>query len=263
MNQDECSILILGCDKYKNVLRISADFFSRNWADCPFPIYVGLEKEKIKFNNAVILNSEKKSWGARVIDYLNRIKTKFVMIILDDFVIEQKVETDIVLEYLNLMGEDHNIANIAFVDIFDKDNRPTSVPHLMKRKAKGDYLINMQIGIWDKDFLAGILDENFTPWEAELYGSIRARKYSNKRTFLCLDDDNNMPIKYNRGWLIVQGKWNANEIIRLNLYDYSSLFFDGKRIQYDDFEKVKLSFRIKRRFGIEFRKALSNVGIYI
>jgi hypothetical protein len=104
--------------------------------------------------------------------------------------------------------------------------------------------------------------EDEAPWQTELYGSIRARKLKDKE-FLCLPTDENSPYKYGRGWLMVRGAWNGNEIIRLNLQNYTKDIFDGKDIIYSNFMPISLHKRIVRRMGILYRQLLSDINIYI
>ena len=99
-------------------------------------------------------------------------------------------------------------------------------------------------------------------WQAELYGSIRARK-NKDRKFLYLKDDDMMPYKYNRGWLVVKGSWNANEIKRLKLEKYVKDFLDGKNILYDNFGRISKIQSAKIRIGVGSRKILSHIGFYM
>lgn len=262
--KENCSILVLSCDKNINVVKIFLDFFWKNWPECNYPLYIGLEKEKADFEKATTILSEKNAWSQRVKEYLEHIDSDHVLLILDDFIIEKKVDDSTIDKVLHIMEEQNNIANIALADIYDKRNQLTEFEHLRERKWNGNYLVNMQIGIWKKDILLLLLKNNESPWQTELYGSIRARKLKRYR-FLCLDSDKHMPIKYNRGWLLVRGAWNGNEIKRLKLENYGELLFDGKDILYLEYGKIRIPFgkRCLRRMGICLRQVLSYLGVYL
>lgn len=39
----KCSMLVLSCDKNVGVLKIFFDFLRKNWPDCPYNVYLGME----------------------------------------------------------------------------------------------------------------------------------------------------------------------------------------------------------------------------
>lgn len=262
MMKNDCSVLVLSCDKNISLLNIFFDFFNKNWNDCPFPVYLGLETVKKKYDCATTLSSDRKEWGNRVKGYLEAIETKYVMLILDDFLPESKVDTEGILEFLEYMKKNDNTVTISMADIYDKKNIFDSNTGLCKRTKKANYLLNLQVGIWNKSVLIDLLRESESPWQTELFGSIRARRIKD-RDFFCLKSDDVSPYKYNRGWLMVRGIWNGNEIIRLGLQKYADDLFDGKDIQYSNLMHIDLPVRIKRRVQIEYRKILSHLGIYL
>ena len=211
-----------------------------------------------------VLTSNEGSWGARVKSYLDRIDTDIVMILLDDFLLEEPVDEQRLNQYIHQMQSDTSIANIALADIYDDKNKNFGADFLTIRPKKGWYLLNLQAGLWRRDVLYELLKDEENPWQTEIYGSIRARAYSDYK-FLCLKDDQYMPYKYNRGWLIVRGKWNRDEIERLQLQPYWEYLFDGKDIVRFGYKipQPHLFNRIVTRLKITGRQLLSNFRIYI
>lgn len=262
MQRDDCSVLVLSCDKNISLLKILFDYLDKNWNDCPFRMYVGLEEGNIKSDKIMPLHSAGSGWGGRLLVYLDEIKTDFVMLILDDFLPERAVNTSKVIHYLELMQQNKNIATISFADIYDKNNNYVESLGLCRRPAKANFLLNLQAGIWNVDTLKCLLKADESPWKTELFGSIRARQMKDKM-FLCLRTDEESPYRYNRGWLMVRGVWNGNEIKRLGLEKYSEEIFDGKDIQYSNLMHMDFLPRVKRRLQIEYRKLISYFGFYI
>ncbi len=256
--------MILSCDKNIGLLNIFFDFFDKNWPGCDWPVYVGLEEKEIRAADKIVLRSKASGWAQRVKTYLERLPYHCILLMLDDFIIEDTVNQEKISDMLQIMKEHSDIVNIALSEIYDKRNVVSGFEGLRQRPAKGNYLLNLQMGFWRKDALFQLLKDHETPWQTELYGSIRARKWRDYR-FLCLESDQGMPVKYNRGWLIVRGEWNGDEIRRLNLACYGNEIFDGKNIMYLGYEKIKTAFirRIVRRLGILKRQFLSWFQIYI
>lgn len=259
----DCSVLVMSCDKNHKLLTLFLNFFLRNWPDCSYPVYVSTEKLSIKNSFVVSLNSSAIFWGQRLLESLESIASEFVILTLDDFLIEKAVNSRIISTYVDILRQDSNIGCITLANIPDKKNRPANICNLLRRDNKGNYLLNTQISIWRKSLLKQIVCPEDTPWQAELYGSIRARRFKNF-SFYCLVSDDEMPIKYNRGWLVVRGTWNANEIERLKLEPYFDLIFDGKDIVHLGYDKIRLplSQRIIQKIGIYSRKFFSIWGVY-
>lgn len=259
----DCSVLIMSCDKNHKLLSLFLDFFSKNWADCPYPVYVSTEKRQINHSLAISLNFSTLFWGQRLLQCLAAIPTEFVILVLDDFLIEQSVNSRAVSDYVNVLKQNIDIGSITLANIPDKNNKRSKFYNLLQRDSKGNYLLNTQITIWRKNLLNQIIYPKDTPWQAELYGSIRARKFDDFK-FYCLTSDDVMPIKYNRGWLVVRGVWNADEIERLRLEPYLEQIFDGKDIIHLGYDKIRspLSQRIIQKIGIYSRKFFSIWGVY-
>lgn len=257
----DCSILVLSCDKNKALLKIFFDFFDKNWNKCPFEIYLGLEKEVVNHKNVIALQSENSDWSGRLVSYLNIIKSDYIFIILDDFILEDVANTKKIMSYLEYIKSNEDIVNISLANIYDNNNTDIGFENLVERPKDADYLLNLQVGIWRKDILLLLLKLNESPWETEIFGSIRARRLKNKR-FLCLKDDEYAPYKYGRGWLMVRGFWNGNEIKRLKLESYLPEIFDGRDILFTNQYKDSFKVRVLRRINIMWKKILSFCGLY-
>lgn len=258
--KNECAILIISCDKNLGLLKIFFDFFNENWTDCPFPVYLGLENECPQYSNVSVICSDKKEFSGRVMDYIQKIDRKYVMVILDDFILEKPVCTQEILKYYELLSSDEKIATITLAWI-DAVSNVTPHPYVLQRKWNANYLMNFQVGFWNATVLYSLLKAQENAWQAELFGSIRARSYS-KYSFMNLASDEYMPYIYNRGYLIVKGAWNGNEIKRLHLEKYADLFLDGKKILYSNFGEMPKSQSIPLRFGVLFRKIMSKIGFF-
>lgn len=261
VNSEECAILVLSCDKNESLLNIFFDFFHKNWPDCPFDCFLGIEKKNLKFDKVLTLNSSISSFSGRLMNYCKLINRKYIMIVLDDFILEDVVDNCIIEKYYEIMRKDDLISNLTLAWIAGVVDREYA-PDIIKQKWYGNYLVNMQVGFWRTDELIKLLRDTENAWQAELYGSIRARK-NKDRKFLYLKDDDMMPYKYNRGWLVVKGSWNANEIKRLKLEKYVKDFLDGKKILYDNFGRISKIQSAKIRIGVGSRKILSHIGFYM
>lgn len=259
---DKVSILVLSCDKNLDVAKLFFEYFSENWKDCKYPVYLGVEKELPQIDNVNVLQSNEINWAARVRCYLKEIPTPYVLLFLEDFIVEEAVQSDRVAYYADVLEADKKIANITFENIPAKDNEKAQFEHLLLRNSKANYLVNMQVGLWNKEILLALMKDKENPWQTEIYGSIRARKYKDYK-FYCMDSDENMPIKNGRGWLVVRGKWNLTEIERLGI-DVKKC--SNKR-EFERYSREQVLVprhkRIPEIIGSRYRKRLSHFHIYL
>lgn len=264
MNNTMCSILVLSCDKNSDLMNLFERHFVRYWPDCQYNIYVGLEKENVCFNNWKTLHSDCQQWAQRVKSYLRQIPTDIVLIMLDDFLIEENVSQEKIQEYINKIESDVDLINITLENIPARDNRKLHELHLLQRGNQSNYLVNMQVGLWRKEYLLHLMKDTENPWQTELYSSIRARQYKDKK-FYCIDSDKNMPIANGRGWLIVRGCWNQNEIDRLGLQSDPIIMNSRREIKVFERNAVLIPRhkRIPEIIGTRFRKLLSKINVYI
>lgn len=248
-----CSILILSCDKNKKLLEFFLEQFDINWKECKYDIYISLEEIKqVNYDKKInIINYNKnRNWSERVKYSLQKINTKNVLIILDDFIIEEKVNSIEIEKLNNLMCKDKTIANIILTNIIGKnENNNLLMSKYIGRNRYGKYKTALQCGIWDREVLINLLKDKESPWEFEIFGNIRSFLIDKK--FYALNNDDK-PIKYNDGFFIVQGKVNSKEKVRLenllnkkiNLPEYDET---GENLIRDN---ISLEKRIMRRLKI-------------
>lgn len=260
--REDCSILLLSCDRNKGLLNIFFDIFQKNWSDCPFPVYLGIEEMNMHYDGVITLKSSKQYWAARILDYLNQIPSKYILLIMDDFVLEGKVDTNRMLDYLEILKQRSDVAVITVAEIHSGNNPQSEYPDLLYRDKKSNYLFNLQVAFWKKELFVKLLREKETPWQTEVYGSIRATGMKDYQ-FLSLKSDDISPYKYGRGWLMQRGIWNASEIVRMGLQKYANDIFDGKDIKYKNHYKYSMLYRIKMRILVGYRKILAKFGIYL
>ena len=120
MVNNDLSILCISCDKNLVIFNNFANFFNINWRDCEYEKYVLLEQN---INNSIsgfkIIN-QTGDFSYRLIKALENIHTPYVLLLLDDFFIENPVESKCVNEFLETMIRDKTIANIGFSN-FNKE----------------------------------------------------------------------------------------------------------------------------------------------
>jgi len=249
-----CSILILSCDKNLQLLKLFFEMFDKYWADCQYDVYVSMEfcKEIPVARKIHVLNfHENKPWSNRIINALDKIDTENVLILLDDFIIEEKVESSKIDTIVANMNNDSRIANVILT-VINQKNEPDKriLESYVQRNKYGRYKTALQCGIWKRSILINLLTPNENAWETEIFSNIRSFKYSFK--FYALENIDQKPIVYNDGFLIVQGKLNTNEKMRLNEKLNINIKLDNYEKTGEDFVRDNIKFipRVVRRLKI-------------
>lgn len=171
----EFAVLILSCDKFHDVWKPLVFSFGKYWGDCPFQIYLlsnfkVLEDAKIKIINV----GEDASWSQNLINALEKIPQKNVILWLDDVFIIEKVFTIRILgdarwfihnqlDYLRLRNTDFRLIQSSKQYIPINEDDP--------------YRASIFATIWRKEVLSDLLVKEENPWQFELRGSLRSKKY--------------------------------------------------------------------------------------
>ena len=116
------------------------------------------------------------------------------------------------------LEENEDIAVFSFANVKDKLNlKEPRYPGYEKRPQVGEYKLNFQGAIWNREKLMKYVREHETPWEFETIGSMRT--FNSKDLFYVISDEKESPINYGKKpgltWGIVRGKWVVEDVKEL------------------------------------------------
>lgn len=260
------AILVMSCDKNLDVLHLFFKQFEINWNECDVPVYIGLEKiteVNLKKTTYTVINSANFNWGERFKETLSKIPQSTILLFLDDFIIEKPVDSKRIAILVKEMRK-NQIANISFsiIRTDSKNKKSEEIVGFEKRNCNGRYLVNLQAGLWNKDILMKLIRKTDSPWTAEYYGSIRARKFSDKKFYSQIPGVDS-PVIYNNGFLIIQGYVNEEEEKRLeNIISCNDfLAKDRRRIKNPkELRKKSIINSIKIKLDLFFKLVLFYLG---
>lgn len=212
---DNVALCICSCDSYSDIWPIFFQFMKKNWADCDLPIYLNTESKKFScpdFDVTVVNNnSTSDTWSERLIKTLKSIKEEYVILLLDDFFILDKVSNKKIAQSANVLKENSDIACLNFCNM-DKDegeNIKKEFGLFKQRSITRAYWLNFLPSMWNKSALIKLLSPYENPWQAEWFGTLRAKLYKWKH--YTLSDCEAPIIKYDIritvGYGLCQGKW--------------------------------------------------------
>lgn len=267
INRQDCTVLVCSSDKYADCWDPFFTLFKKYWSECPYDIVLNTESKAFEMDGLDIIcyqfytENEKVPYGERLLRHLKTIKTPNVIILMDDFFLRKKVDSEKVIQYAHELSVNTDIAVFSFDSIKDEMNIDDGKYNdFILRPQCGEYKLNFQGGVWRKSSLISLIRAHESPWEIEIKGSIRS--FEIKQRFYTLKDISLSPIDYGKKkgltWGIVRGKWVYDDVVPLFeehqiMVDFSQRgFFD--KLNYEDIAAVKRNsiFRDVQSYGIRY-----------
>lgn len=252
----ECTALINTCDTYSDSWTGFFQLLDIQWPDFQLDIVLNTETKEFTFSDFNIRTihfqgKEKMAWGERLIETLKRIDTKYILFFLDDFYLTDKVRVYEIEKCYNYMEENSNIVYFSFFPVEDTDNKISEkYIGFEKRPQRGKYRYNCQIALWNREKLISSLRRHESPWEMELYGSIRSRRCNDE--FYTLSAKVSPIFCYQNGGVIMRGRWYLSRVVPL-MEKYLLDIDLTERESYEDYLMVEHKRKRKLMRGIKNR----------
>lgn len=184
----EFSIVVSSCDKYSALWR---PFFIQLFKYWPglrgtkkfIPVYLISNFKKYNDNRVINIRvGEDKGWSDNMIKAAALVKTKYVLILLDDYILTGAVNEKRLLDLINLMYKKRAAYSILTVDnnLFDKklEKRKKYVSGMdgvIVRSLNSPYRNSLQACVWDTAEFKRSLQPGETAWQYETLGNIRTQ----------------------------------------------------------------------------------------
>jgi hypothetical protein len=215
----ECAVLICSCDAYSDLWDPFFKILHDEWSDKPEEWRVILNTETKEYINSyyhvetmgIERTGRKLTWSNRFFKTLKKIDTEYVLIILDDYFQEKKIEQSRIDEVINWMNKNSDIAVFYFSNIQDMDKF-----HIRDNKYEGfelnepgcPYCVCAQTGIWRRKCLMRYLCKYEDVWQFEELASERAGYYKYKIYSAIKDSDYIFRHRWEEGGALRGGKWS-------------------------------------------------------
>jgi len=248
---DNVTILVNSCDKYESVWEPFFRLLSKQWPECKnYKIILNSETKTFNcdfLNVRTICSGTKFTWSERLKNVLKQIDTDYILYFLEDFFLREKVNNDTLLEAVEYIKKHSDVGYIGLKynpkhDFKDISKVDFSAHFLDKDNIITTNRVNHQTALWRKDWLFALLKNHETPWEFELYGSVRSRRYSEK--VLMLNCVNNVcpaifvyDVNPDIGYAIFGGKWMPKNIELFKKHNID-VNFDCLGINYDLYNEL-------------------------
>ena len=200
------ALLVSSCDKYHDLWYPFFTLFFRYWPDCPYPVYL-VSNHLIYSDSRVntIAVGDDRGWSASLKNALLHITQPYLILLLEDYLIEQRVDT----EYIEALTVYMKKRKAGCLRLFacPGPNVPCADNPRVGEISKGsDYRLSLQAAIWDKEVLLGLLRLEESPWELEVFGSKRTDMLDMPFLSVEINRQGVYPITY-LCTAVVRGKW--------------------------------------------------------
>lgn len=215
-NNAKITIIINTCDAYSDVLRLFLHAFNEHWQTCSYPIIINTESsdpgfvdERITVSRYIKYNGVDK-WGDRLKSVLRSIDSEFVLMLYDDFILEDAVNINGMNKGIELLKAKSNVSSVYLINTSLPTEGGTSYYQCIKDRT--DYILNSAPALWRRADLLKFTGKEDTPWAWEVFGSYRTHGSNN--IFYTLNPNNIdvFPYNYSKGGAIYRGKW-VKEVI--------------------------------------------------
>jgi hypothetical protein len=180
---ENVEMAVLSCDKYSSLWEpfffYLFDYFPE--LNCELrDLKITLVSQMKRFTSTRVSSfniPREKSWSDTLIQYLNQCSKKYVIFLLEDYFLRNKVEYEKLInifDYMEKQSVDYML--LASDNIYTKDASLIDVElEISSANPKTVWVNALQACIWNKDTLLRYLQEGLNPWEFETEG----RKWRN------------------------------------------------------------------------------------
>lgn len=235
--EKNCTLLVNSCDSYEDCWDGFFDLLLIQWKNFNMKVVLNTETKNYSHDGLSIetmgLCAKEMPWGKRLIETLKRIDTKYILFALDDFYLDQPVRVEELQKCYDYMEQNSEIAYFSFLPTNDKNNvASTKYIGFEKRSQNGDYRLNCQFALWNRESLLSFIRPHESPWEWELYGSKRSHRY--KQEMYSVQAGVPPVFSYKNGEVIMRSRWYLSRV--QPLIDKYGLEIDlTKRESYEEF----------------------------
>ncbi len=158
-------ILVLSCDKNADLWYPFYKCMEKYYNNHPEIIY-STESKINPYYKTICHNEPLEKWTKRIRETLSDIEDEKILVMVDDCFIRNKVDIKRI-DYArrHLKG---NIAMFNFEKSFDSNDEETALKGFKKRQHGASYEVSIMCGLWNKQKLMKVLEEDSDPWQVEI-----------------------------------------------------------------------------------------------
>lgn len=168
MDNNLLTVVVSSPRSYKDVFDIFYSLYTKYWNDSIYPFVLSTNYDAL-YNGIQVINSNKPNdtWVERVSDLLDKIHTKYILILCDDLFFIDRVYNQDIAHVVSIMEE--NSLDFCRLKPIKKGNKIANSSFLVYPSKQTPYAMNLQRGIFRVNYLKELLSTNIglSAWELE------------------------------------------------------------------------------------------------
>jgi hypothetical protein len=170
------AILVSSCDAFFDAWRPFVFFFRKYWNDCPFPIFLLVNRLKVQSTllRPIAVGLDK-GWASNMEIALNEISQPYILYVQEDYFLKAAVNRQQLADDI-LFAFENDAASFCFYgrSKLESDFEPLNDRFGIVPK-NSDGRTRLQITLWKKDVLKSALRSGESAWNMEARASERTR----------------------------------------------------------------------------------------
>ena len=209
MLNNELTVIFCTCDAYEDLWQNFFMLLKKYWPEFDGEIILNTETKAFEYEGLKIsepLNCPKEtSWSDRLSLSLKKVKTPYVLIMLDDVYLKAPVKNSSFIATLKYMDSNPTVASVTYLCEPGAKTSKTGLDGFYYRSQFSLYKMTAHITLYRKDYLLSVLRKNESAWEFEVSGTVRS--WFKRGKFLCPKDNSLYIFPYDFGSLVLRGNF--------------------------------------------------------
>jgi hypothetical protein len=197
------AIVVSSCDKFFDTWRPFAFFFRKFWPDCPFPVYLIVNRLQVRSSSIHAINvGRDRGWATNLQTALREVAKPYILYMQDDYFLAGLVnQAQLANDFAYAFEQE--AASFCF---YGRDPAERGFSPINDRfgivSPDSDFRTICQVTLWKRDVLLSALRSGETAWDMEARGSVRTRDL----LILSYRQAEDSPIPYLKT-AVVRGLW--------------------------------------------------------
>ena len=194
---DKVTLIVSSCDKYSDLWNPFFTVLKAEWQGLEhIHIVLNTESKSYSYKGLNISTfqlyreGENPSWTERLRKTLERVGTKYVITLLDDFFMMGKVDSQKILKHIEWMEKDQRVSVFSYMETFTNNIQDRKYESFERRPLIALYKFNCQAALWRRTRLISYLKNNESPWEWETYGNWRSYRHPFHKFYSYIEGEN-------------------------------------------------------------------------
>ncbi len=180
------TLVVLSCDKYSELWGPHFHHLFKFWPELKsngVPVLLQSNEKDFSYPNVITVKvGADKDWSSSALKILEHVKTKYVMIMLEDYIVYKPVNQKRLLEIVNFLEKENAAyAEISpdermFINGYEKNKKNVEgINNIVQRSFDGSFRVSLQACVWNVENFKSLIKPGENPWQFEQKGNERSK----------------------------------------------------------------------------------------